>query len=525
MAALLRQKRLVWGLILGLVTVVTCLSYISGRRFLAAVHAVEHTLRFESAINETLSLLKDAETGQRGFILTADRRFLEPYDAALRALPRQIDRLATITGREPDKQKHVQALRGLIDAKLSYMAETIRVRTSAETLALARVRAGEGKLRMDRIRALCRTMLDEEEAELTQRKREAEQAEEAALWGVGIGSLLTLVFALFSFFTVHRDVEELKRAAEELAASEEHYRLLTEYGSDLVRLLSGNGAVLYVSPSVERVLGYGVDEYMQLAPRSLMHPDELAAAVALLEEIRTGARSEGVSTYRLRHKSGDYRWFEVHWTARRNVQGALLDIHSVGRDVTERLAAERKLSEYADELRGLSLHDELTGLYNRRGFVEVAGHAHARAQADGRAAAVVFVDLNDMKRINDEQGHDIGDLALKDAADTLRATLREADILARLGGDEFVAFALDLTSRDLEGLRARMREQSDQIVTKRARTFRLSMSLGAAYLEPGAARTLTDLLELADAAMYEQKNARRARGGVSNHPPARPGDA
>ena len=123
-----------------------------------------------------------------------------------------------------------------------------------------------------------------------------------------------------------------------------------------------------------------------------------------------------------------------------------------------------------------------------------------------------------MKRINDELGHDVGDLALVDTAELLLANLRPTDVVARLGGDEFVAFAADFTPRDLERLRARLREQADVRVVERERSFRLSMSVGAAYMLPGSARSLGELLDDADAAMYEQKNARRAAGGVSVPP-------
>jgi diguanylate cyclase (GGDEF)-like protein len=205
--------------------------------------------------------------------------------------------------------------------------------------------------------------------------------------------------------------------------------------------------------------------------------------------------------------------------ARYDPQGKLLDLHSAGRDVTDRLAAERTLSAYAEQLHSLSLRDELTGLYNRRGFLEVAGQACNQAVRDARSAALIFVDLNGMKRINDEQGHEVGDLALVDTARVLSGALRQADVVARLGGDEFVAFALDFTAADIELLRARLRAQADARIAEQGRSFRLSMSVGAAYLHAGAARGLSELLEQADAAMYEQKNARRSAGGASVPPP------
>jgi diguanylate cyclase (GGDEF)-like protein len=158
-------------------------------------------------------------------------------------------------------------------------------------------------------------------------------------------------------------------------------------------------------------------------------------------------------------------------------------------------------------------------LYNRRGFLKMAGQSFTQAQRDGRPAAVIFVDLNGMKRINDELGHDVGDAALCDAANVLLAAHRDADVVARLGGDEFVVFALDVTEPDLARLRVRLRELSDKQVEKSARPYRLSMSVGGAFT-PGSASSVAQLLDEADAAMYAQKNARRLAGGISIPPPA-----
>src|SRR6185369_4157916 len=127
--------------------------------------------------------------------------------------------------------------------------------------------------------------------------------------------------------------------------------------------------------------------------------------------------------------------------------------------------------------------------------------------------------LNGMKRVNDELGHDVGDIALVDTADVLQQALHESDVLGRLGGDEFVAFALDFTAPDLDVLRKRLRVLADARTAESARPFRLSMSVGGAYLAEGSHTSLTDLLEQADEAMYAQKNARRAAGNVSLAPP------
>src|SRR6188768_264003 len=276
MAALLKFKRLGWGVTFALVTLMALLSYVSGRRYLAAMRAVEQTLAVQSAIHATLSLLKDAETGQRGFTLTGDPQFLDPYHAARTDIPIHVARLVQITQGDSLQTSRLVLLRQLIDDKLANVEAVIRLRRAGdEQGARERVRSGQGKQIMDGVRVVCKAMSDHEEELLRARKRAARESEISAVWGIGSGAVAMVLVALFSLLTVHRDVEQLKHTAEELAASEEHYRMLTESSSDLVRLLDLNGAVLYVNPSVERLLGYGVDEYLALPPRSLMHPDEL----------------------------------------------------------------------------------------------------------------------------------------------------------------------------------------------------------------------------------------------------------
>jgi diguanylate cyclase (GGDEF)-like protein/PAS domain S-box-containing protein len=363
-------------------------------------------------------------------------------------------------------------------------------------------------------------MEDYEQGRLVARKRDALAAQTTARWAVACGSVITLLLALVSLLTVSRDVQELKRSAEELAVSEEHYRLLTEHGSDLVRLLDMSGKAVYVSASVERLLGYTVEEFRALPALSLSHPDDLDTARQFLVDIEQGRMPPEVVTYRLRHKSGEYRFFETRWVARRDISGKVTELHTTARDVTDRRLAEERLIAQAAELRSLSLHDELTGLYNRRGFSEIAGQTWAVAVRDGRAAALIFVDLNGMKRINDELGHDEGDKALLDAGNVLTAANRQADVVARLGGDEFAVFSLDFTARDLDPLRSRLRELADTEVARLSRAYRLSMSVGAAFMETGSKESLPELLDRADAAMYAQKFARAAAGGVSI-PPSR----
>ena len=183
----------------------------------------------------------------------------------------------------------------------------------------------------------------------------------------------------------------------------------------------------------------------------------------------------------------------------------------VYRDVTQREQSKDLLQRQADQLRALSLVDELTGLYNRRGFLTLATQQLKLCDRTMRPALVVFVDLDGMKRINDELGHDFGDQALIETANTLRHCFRYSDVVARLGGDEFVALAID-AAQDMGGtIQQRLYEKLAELNAKPGRQFELQFSVGTAPYDPARAEMIEEVLARADSAMYEQKRVRKAR--------------
>jgi diguanylate cyclase (GGDEF)-like protein len=181
----------------------------------------------------------------------------------------------------------------------------------------------------------------------------------------------------------------------------------------------------------------------------------------------------------------------------------------VYRDVTQREQTKDLLQQQADQLRALSLVDELTGLYNRRGFLTLATQQLKLCDRTMRPALVVFVDLDGMKRINDELGHEFGDQALIETANVLRNCMRYSDVIARLGGDEFVALAIDAASDTTEGIQRRLNEGLAKNNNKPDRAFELQFSIGIAPYDPASAEMVEEVLARADGLMYEQKRARK----------------
>jgi diguanylate cyclase (GGDEF)-like protein len=213
---------------------------------------------------------------------------------------------------------------------------------------------------------------------------------------------------------------------------------------------------------------------------------------------------------RVQHKDGSWRWLESTGRSMLDdpaIEGVVIN----SRDITERKRAEEKLSAYAEELRALSLTDPLTGLSNRRGFFVLAEHKRRLAQRAGRFLTLLFVDIDGMKEINDRLGHTAGDQALNDAAEILRDTFRDSDVIARMGGDEFAVLAWTDGGNSAEAMVARLRENVGTHDEKTEAPFALSISAGALEFDPAIAAPLDELLDRADARMYADK---RGRSGV-----------
>ncbi len=161
------------------------------------------------------------------------------------------------------------------------------------------------------------------------------------------------------------------------------------------------------------------------------------------------------------------------------------------------------------KLLSLSVIDELTGLYNRRGFLAFAKQQLKLAQRNRRGLLLLFVDLDGMKWINDNLGHSAGDAALMETAAVLQETFRESDIIARMGGDEFAVIGVEADRGTERVARERLDERVRQKNSERGRSFQLSLSIGSAYFDPDEPCSLDELLDQADASMYEQKRVRR----------------
>ena len=174
----------------------------------------------------------------------------------------------------------------------------------------------------------------------------------------------------------------------------------------------------------------------------------------------------------------------------------------------EAAIVERQRAE--DALRNLTLTDDLTGLYNHRGFFTLAEHHAKTARRSSQSSFLIYADMDGLKQINDRFGHTEGSLAIAKTAEILRQTFRDSDIVARLGGDEFVILATDVSACGLDGIISRLRKNFRRYNEQRNHSYLLALSIGAVRVDPNTDSTIEELIAQADVAMYEHKRSKKS---------------
>ncbi len=300
-----------------------------------------------------------------------------------------------------------------------------------------------------------------------------------------------------------RDFTDERFAKQALERSEEWFRGLVQHSSDAIAVIDEDGFVSYASPAVEKLTGLEPDQIGGTNFMDLIPADDTASRDRVERAI--GARAPGVRNLELtvERPDGSLRTAEVTITDRLNdpsVRGLVLNV----RDVTDRKRLE-------EDLRYQVLHDDLTGLASRVQFTNKLSEALEGHRRGNSLVAVLFIDVDDFKNINDSLGHAPGDQVLVEASTRLLGSLRIQDVAARFGGDEFAVLLTDVASYD------QLRNVADRVVAELSRPVelmgqevQLSVSLGIAVDEDGS-RTTEDLLQSADVAMYEAKDQGKGR--------------
>ncbi|MET8475202.1 EAL domain-containing protein [Streptomyces sp. NPDC006422] len=294
---------------------------------------------------------------------------------------------------------------------------------------------------------------------------------------------------------------------QELAQKENHFRSLVQGSSDVIMIAAPNGTLRYVSPAAAGVYGREADELVGSELASIIHPEDLGRVMHEVRRFLAASQVEEPTTrIECRFRSGTGAWLNVESTINRHHGGLILN----SRDVTERVRLQAQLQHNAE-------HDPLTDLPNRSLFTKRVGQALAGRRAGDPGTAVLFIDLDGFKQVNDTIGHQAGDELLVQAARRLADSVRASDTAARLGGDEFAALIVGDGGRDHAAREQQIYELADRLRITLSQPYtieghdgvRVAASIGVAFAEPEI--TAGELLRNADLAMYRAKAAGKGR--------------
>ncbi|RWZ55008.1 PAS domain S-box protein [Halobacillus fulvus] len=294
------------------------------------------------------------------------------------------------------------------------------------------------------------------------------------------------------------DITEKERAAEALRQSESKFRLIADHSNDMISVFSPYGDLLYASPSLQKFFGHNPMDLSKNNVTQLLLPKDLKKVAEAFEACQWHGDAFTV-TLKLKGKTGRWVWFECRGTPVLNDDGRVNRIVVVARDIS-------KQKQYEEQLKRIAFYDYLTGLPNRRLFEDRLEQAIEYAKRQKSSFALLYLDGDGFKKINDQYGHDMGDDFLRLVGDRMHSCIRKGDSIGRIGGDEFAIFLNDISSPKQAGVIAsRILKELRQPYDLHGIQVASSFSIGVAcYPEDGA--TLDDLFRSSDRALYYGKN-------------------
>ena len=303
-------------------------------------------------------------------------------------------------------------------------------------------------------------------------------------------------------------IAEQERIGRALRETEEQFRNAFDHAAIGMALVSPQGAWLRVNRSLCELVGYSEQELLNSNFQAFTHADDLGNDLANLYRMMQGETPTCQVEKRYVHRQGQIVWVLNSVSLVRDSDNNPAHFIFQLQDITERKRAEAALQS-------LSLVDELTGLYNRRGFLAVIEQHLAVIRRSKRMPVILYADLDGLKVINDSLGHREGDRALVTAAEIFKEVFRSSDIVARLGGDEFVVLAAISPEEDAESLTSCLQERFSASNAQRNRPYDLSISIGLAHCDNEEGHSIEELIARADRAMYEDKRRKRSSTVVS----------
>jgi PAS domain S-box-containing protein len=330
-----------FGVALAALVGIGAFSFLSLSRLKNTSNQVEHTYKVINKLGTLLSQLTDAETGQRGYLLTGELRYLKPYNNAIASIDQNLDELQKLTANNPDQQQHMTQLSPLITFKLAELKETITLRQSqGYEAALRVVKTDRGKQAMEEIRAIVKVMEDEELQLLKQRSDE-QQVQRTLL--TIFGSLIGVLSLGGAVLLLNRNVFQRRQSEKTLESTEEKFRQMAENINEVFWMSSADlSEVLYISPVYQQIWGRTC-ESLYTNPKSFLeaiHPEDRERVIANLQQ---NIKTEFDIEYRIIWQDGTVRWIWDRSVPIYNQVGEVYRRAGIAQDISDRKQAEQKI--------------------------------------------------------------------------------------------------------------------------------------------------------------------------------------
>lgn len=495
---------LAFGVCVVILAATAALSYREARTMVDTTDRVLRSQGVLRALDGVFTSLLEAESGSHLYAIRGAAEYRVRFEAGRAAMRGELVRLDSLTRTDTTLAPRTRALSRLAERRLLELERVVALRDSGAGSAADSLAAVDAGIGQEGVRRLVESLIEGEQAPLAASARALRVATDRAERTLGAGILFVILLAALAYAMVRRDLAARRVSARALADSESRFRAAADGSMDAFYVLGA------VRDERGAVVDFAFTDLNARAGALLGLPRESVVGRRLCELVPAN-RDEGfLEKYRTVMESGIVLEEEFELSTPHS-QRAWIHHQVVpmpnGVAITSRDVTERRSGDEA--FRALSLVDELTGLYNRRGFLTLAQQQLKLARRNHRELLLLFIDMDDFKEINDGFGHGEGDEALRTTAAILRRTFRDSDVVGRIGGDEFVVLATDSGTTSTQAIVERLRRELHHRNASGDHRYHLSCSVGAARFDPDAPPSIEELIAAADSMLYEQKRQKR----------------
>jgi diguanylate cyclase (GGDEF)-like protein len=499
---------------------------------------VSHTRDVLETSESFRSHLSEAGMARRVF-LQGDNKQIDVFRAAEKASLADFNALRNLTSDNQGQQKRLDRLEPLVHARLAALEKSIAAhRLAANDEALQNNLTSQFTTVVAQIAEQTREFQGIERDLLRQRSSKVEEGAQRTSRDDTVLSLSVFCFIVIATVGLNRELSRRKETEQAIAEQKSLLESILDTCNDAIIVADGTGKLILRNPAALRMHTDLVDRVGEEVPSKLGFYRSDQTTLYGYQDLPLCRALKGDHVDNVEICVHPACEPELRWAlassrpliSEEKILGAVVFY----RDITERKELENKLASYTEELKSsnvelqkaqialeqLAWADELTGLHNRRGFLALAAQSVKLAQRAHKSFALVFVDMDGLKNINDTLGHGDGDLAITDAAFVLSDSFRHSDVVGRLGGDEFAILMSDADEESGRIVRKRLADKVDKLNAQRHRPYTLSLSVGMLICDSDEKEPLEALLGRVDALMYEEKKKKGAsrdvlRGGKS----------